>query len=100
MSKVTNIENRLTGFRALDLDNPEYGAIREEQAQFIKQLNSDMRDTFSTAAGKRALKTLKGWTINRPACDPLSTERLDMFRSGQDDIVRCILAAIHNSEES
>jgi len=99
MKKVVSIKNPLRGFEALDLDNPEYGAIRKVQAEHIKQLDSDMRETFSTDAGKRTLETLKGWTINRPACDPLSSERLDMFRSGQDDIVRCILAAIHNSGE-
>jgi len=100
MSKVTSIEGRLTGFKALDLDNPELGAIRAEQNEYIKQINSDMRETFSTDAGKRTLETLKSWTVKRPACDPYATERVDMFKSGQDDIVRCILLAIQNTGEN
>lgn len=99
MPKVTKITNRLTGFSALDIDNPEYGLMRQEQNEFIKQLNSDMRETFSTDAGKRTLEILKGWTVNRPACDPLSNERMDMFKSGQDDLVRCILLAIKHTGE-
>ena len=98
MAKIQRIEERISGWSALDLDNPELGLIRAEQTAHIKQLDSDMRATFATDEGKRTLEILKGWTIHRPACDPASTERMDMFRSGQDDLVRCILRAISNSE--
>lgn len=98
MSKVESIES-VRGWKALDLDNPELGAIRANQAEYIKQINSDMRELFmDSELGQRVLETLKAWTIYRPACDPHATERIDMFKSGQDDIVRCILAAIKNSE--
>ena len=99
MSKVTHITNPIRGFKALDLDNEEYGAIRTEQAAFIKQINSDMLATFSTEEGKRTLEVLRSWTIYRPACKPSSTERMDMFCSGQDDIIRCILLAMKNTGE-
>lgn len=101
MSKVAELKSELTGWDALDLDNPAYGLIRDEQQAEIKQINSDMRELFlDSELGLRVLQTLMGWTIKRPAIDPRGTERMDVWRGGQDDLVRCILAAIHNSEES
>lgn len=101
MSKVTELKSSIKGWDALDLDNPAYGLIRDEQQAEIKQINADMRELFlDSKLGKRVLQTLMGWTIKRPSIDPRGSERMDVWRGGQDDIVRCILAAIHNSEES
>ena len=101
MSKVTELKSSIKGWDALDLDNPAYGLIRDEQNAEIKQINADMRELFlDSELGLRVLQTLMGWTIKRPSIDPRGSERMDVWRGGQDDIVRCILAAIHNSEES
>ena len=101
MSKVIELKSELTGWGALDLDNPMYGLIREEQAEQIKAINSDFRELFlDSDLGLRVLNTLMSWTIKKSAIDPRGTERMDVWRGGQDDLVRCILAAIHNSEES
>lgn len=101
MSKVTELKSSIKGWDALDLDNPAYGLIRDEQNAEIKQINTDMRELFlDSELGLRVLQTLMGWTIKRPSIDPRGSERMDVWRGGQDDIVRCILAAIHNSEES
>ena len=99
MSKVAELKKELTGWGALDLDNPAYGLIRDEQATEIKQINSDMRELFlDSELGLRVLDTLMGWTIKKPCVDPRGTERMDVWRAGQDDLVRCILTAIHTSE--
>jgi len=99
MSTVTELKSAITGWDALDLDNPDYGLMREEQDEEIRQINSDFRELFlDSPLGLRVLNTLMDWTIKRPAIDPRGTERMDVWRGGQDDLVRCILAAIHNSE--
>jgi len=101
MSKVTELKSELTGWKALDLDNPAYGALRDAQSVEIKQINSDFRALFlDSELGLRVLKVLMDWTIKRPAIDPRGTERMDVWRGGQDDLCRCILAAIHASESS
>ena len=101
MSKVAELKSDIKGWDALDLDNPAYGAIREQQGKQIKSQASDFRELFlDSDLGLRVLQTLMGWTIKRANINPQGTERMDMFHAGQDDIVRCILAAIHNSEES
>ena len=101
MSNVTELKSNITGWGALDLDNPDFGLIREAQNEQIKQINSDMRELFlDSKLGLRVLNILMDWTIKRPAINPTGTERMDVWRGGQDDIVRCILAAIHNSETS
>ncbi len=101
MSTVTELKSELTGWSALDLDNPAYGAIREAQSKELRQVNSDFRELFlDSDLGLRVLKVLMDWTIKRPSIDPRGTERMDVWRGGQDDIVRCILSAIHNSEET
>jgi len=99
MGKVTELKGDITGWGALDLDNPQFGLIRGEQEQQIKAMNSDFRELFlDSELGLRVLGYLMDWTIKRPQVDPRGTERMDVWRGGQDDIVRCILAAIHNSE--
>ena len=99
MSKVAELKSVITGWDALDLDSPEYGLARAEQGEIIKQMNSDFRELFlDSELGLRVLDTLMGWTIKRPQIDPRGTERMDVWRGGQDDIVRCILKAIENSE--
>ena len=99
MSVVASLKDEVTGWNALDLDNPAYGLIREEQGEQIKRINSDFRELFlDSELGLRVLKTLMGWTIKKPAINPMGTERMDVWRGGQDDLVRCILAAIHASE--
>lgn len=101
MSKAEELRNELTGWNALDLSNPVYGLIRNEQQEEIKAINADMRELFmDSELGLRVLKTLMGWTIKKPCVNPMGTERMDVWRGGQDDLVRCILAAIHNSETS
>ena len=101
MNKVTEIKSEITGWGLLDIDNPALGAIREQQGKHIKEQASDFRELFlDSELGLRVLQTLMGWTIKRANINPQGTERMDMFHAGQDDIVRCILAAIHNSEES
>lgn len=99
MSAANDLQSSLTGWGALDLDNPAFGAIRSEQQEQIKQINGDMRELFlDSELGLRVLKTLMDWTIKRPTVNPMGNERMDVWRGGQDDIVRCILKAIHNSE--
>ena len=96
MSKVESIR----GWDALDLDNPAYAAIRGEQDAQVKTINSDMRELFQdTELGQRVLGYLMGWTVHRPTVDPNDSDKLTAFKGGQDDIVRCILTAIENSEE-
>ena len=89
------------GFDALDLDNPAYGEIREEQNAQIKAVNSDMRELFQDSElGVRVLGYLRAWTLDRPAVDPNDTDKMTHYKGGQDDIVRCILQCIKHSEES
>ena len=99
MSKADEMLSDLSGWSALDLDNPALGLIRGEQQSQIKEMNADMRQLFmDTELGRRVLTHLMNWTVKRPAINPHGNERLDVWRGGQDDIVRCILAACRNSE--
>ena len=96
MSKVEQIR----GWDALDLDNPEFALIRQEQDVQIKSINSDMRELFRDSdLGRRVLGYLMDWTVHRPTVDPNDSDKLTYFKGGQDDLVRCILTAIQNSEE-
>lgn len=101
MSKIAELKNDITGWGALDLDNPAFGLMRDEQDKEIKAQASDFRELFTDSElGLRVLRVLMDWTVKRANINPQGTERMDMFHAGQDDIVRCILAAIHESEES
>lgn len=99
MSKATDMQNQLTGWGALDLNNPAYGLMREEQTEQIKQINADMRELFmDSEQGQRVLQILMGWTIKKPTANPNESTNMAFFREGQNDIVRCILMACNNSE--
>ena len=96
---MSNVE-ALRGWDALDLENEQYSLIRQEQDAQIKQINSDMRELFrDTELGQRVLGYLMSWTVHRPTVDPNDSDKLTAFKGGQDDLVRCILTAIQNSEE-
>ena len=96
MSKVEPIR----GWEALDLANPAYELIRKEQDVQLRQINSDMRELFQdTDLGKRVLGYLMDWTVHRPTVDPNDSDKMTAFKGGQDDLVRCILTAIKNSED-
>ena len=101
MSKATDMLTDIRGWKALDLDNPVYTELREKQQAQIKSINSDMRELFmDSELGQRVLKTLIDWTVRLPTASPEFSEKTAYFREGQNDIVRCILAACNNSEES
>jgi hypothetical protein len=91
----------LQGRAGLDLDNPAFEELKTEQYSQISAINSDMRELFmDTDLGKRVLRVLIDWTIRQPTANPQYSEKQAFFREGQNDIVRSILSACHNSEES
>ena len=99
MSQAQEMVTNLTGWKALDLDSPEMDTLRGEQQEQIKAINSDMRELFmDSELGQRVLKTLIDWTVRLPTARPESSPNMAFFREGQNDIVRCILSACHNSE--
>ena len=96
---MTQAEEMLTGWKALDLDNPAYGKLRSDQQAAIKAINSDMRELFmDSELGQRVLKTLIDWTVRLPTASPEFSHSMACFREGQNEIVRNILSACHNSE--
>ena len=100
MTKATDMVTDLRGWKALDLDNAALGAIRGEQNEQIKQINSDFRELFmDSELGQRVLKVLIDWTVRKPVANPYQSTEMAYWREGQNDIVRCILAACHNSEQ-
>ena len=99
MTQAHDMVTNLTGWEALNIDGQEMGALRAEQQTQIRSINSDMRELFmDTELGKRVLGVLIDWTIRQPTARPESTAQMAFFREGQNDIIRCILAACHNSE--
>lgn len=99
MTQATDIVTNLSGWQALDIDSQEMDTVRAEQQAQIKNIDSDMRELFmDTELGKRVLGILIDWTVRQPTARPESTAQMAFFREGQNDIVRCILAACHNSE--
>jgi len=101
MSQAQKMVTNLTGWPALNIDSKEMDKARKEQHEAIKSINSDMRQLFmDTDLGKRVLKTLIDWTVRQPTARPEASANMAFFREGQNDIIRCILSACHNSEES
>lgn len=99
MSQAQDMVTDLRGWKALDLDSQEMDTLRAEQQEQIKAINSDMRELFmDSELGQRVLKTLIDWTVRLPTARPESSSNMAFFREGQNDIVRCILSACHNSE--
>ena len=99
MSTAQDMVTNLRGWKALDIDSQEMDGLRVEQHEQIKAINSDMRELFmDTELGKRVLNILIDWTVRQPVARPESTTQMAFFREGQNDIIRCILAACHNSE--
>jgi len=99
MSQAQDMVTNLKGWKALDIDSQEMDSLRAEQQTQIKNINADMRELFmDTELGKRVLNTLIDWTVRQPVARPEGTTQMAFFREGQNDIVRCILAACHNSE--
>ena len=99
MSQAQKMVENLTGWDALNLDSAQMDEQRAAQAEHIKAINSDMRELFmDTELGKRVLQTLIDWTVKLPTARPESSPIMAFFREGQNDIVRCILSACHNSE--
>lgn len=101
MSKANAMLTSIRGWDALNIDSPEMDAARKEQGEAIRAINSDMRELFmDSELGTRVLKILIDWTIRQPTARPEATPQMAFFREGQNDIVRSILMACHNSEES
>jgi len=100
MTQAQDMVTNLKGWKALDIDSQEMGTLRAEQQTQIKNINADMRELFmDSELGKRVLNVLIDWTVRQPVARPESTTQMAFFREGQNDIVRCILAACHNSEK-
>lgn len=100
MSKAQDMVTDLRGWKALNLDNKAYDDLRIEQQAEILAINSDMRELFmDSELGHRVLKVLIDWTVRQPVARPEYSSEMAYFREGQNDIVRSILSACHNSEE-
>jgi hypothetical protein len=100
MSQAQDMVTNLSGWKALNLDNQAYKDLNEEQHAQILAINSDMRELFmDSELGKRVLGVLIDWTIRQPTARPELGPEMAYFREGQNDIVRSILSACHNSEE-
>ena len=100
MTKATEMVTDIRGWQALDLDNKAYADARAEQQSEIKAINADMRELFmDSELGQRVLSTLIDWTVRQPVAKPEYGPENAYFREGQNDIVRSILSACHNSEE-
>ena len=99
MTQAQDMVTNLAGWKGLDLDNPAYADLRNEQMAGIKAINSDMRELFmDSELGQRVLKTLIDWTVRLPTASPEFSSNMAYFREGQNEIVRNILSACHNSE--
>ncbi len=99
MSAAEEMVTDLRGWGGLNLDNPAYADAQQEQHAGILAINSDMRELFmDTELGQRVLKVLIDWTVRQPVARPENSPNMAYFREGQNDIVRCILSACHNSE--
>ena len=99
MSQAQEMVNSVSGWGALDLDSTQMNAERAKQSEQIKLINGDMRELFmDTPLGRRVLQTLVDWTVKRPTAQPEASPNTAFFREGQNDIVRSILSACHNSE--
>jgi hypothetical protein len=100
MSKAQDMVTDLRGWGALNLDNQAYKDLNIEQQAQIMSINSDMRELFmDSELGQRVLGVLIDWTVRQPVARPEYSSEMAYFREGQNDIVRCILSACHNSEE-
>ena len=100
MTQAQNMVTDLSGWKGLDLDNKAFSELRNEQTAGIKAINSDMRELFmDTDLGQRVLGILIDWTIRQPTASPEFSSNSAFFREGQNNIVRSILSACHNSEQ-
>lgn len=76
----------------IDLNNPIYKQLEEENSAFAKQIAGDMRELFHDSdLGKRVLSHLMDITVNKPVVSAISNERADMWSGGRNDLVWYIL---------
>jgi len=100
MSQAQNMVTNLSGWKGLDIDSQDADDLRAEQHEHILAINSDMRELFmDSELGQRVLGVLIDWTVRQPVARPEYSTEMAYFREGQNDIVRSILSACHNSEE-
>ncbi|MCK5236093.1 MAG: hypothetical protein KAR06_03825 [Deltaproteobacteria bacterium] len=83
----------------IDLNNPIYKQLKEENSQYAKELAGDMRELFlDSDLGLRVLKHLMDITVDKPAVSVNSSERADMWSGGRNDIVWYILTLCKTSD--
>lgn len=84
----------------IDLSNPIYQQLREENSAFAKEIAGDMRELFQDSdLGKRVLKHLMDITVNKPTVSVSSNERADMWSGGRNDLVWYILTLCKTSDQ-
>ena len=85
----------------IDLDNPIYAQLQEENTAFAKEIARDMRELFEDSdLGKRVLKHLMDITVNKPTVSVSSNERADMWSGGRNDLVWYILTLCKTSGDA
>ena len=84
----------------IDLNNPIYKQLKEENGAFAKQVAGDMRELFyDSDLGMRVLNHLMDITVNKPTVSVSSNERADMWSGGRNDLVWYILTLCKISDE-
>ena len=91
--------HELRGWKGLDLDNPAYQRIRDDNSKKGERIAKLIHRVFTTDDGRELLEHFSKQLLMKPVMPPGGPEGMGYFREGQNDLIRQILQQIELAEK-